>query len=123
MISAAFPQVYLHLWVCVGTSSRMDLSLHYRFGASRRPPLLVMMSFRRFLSALNGWPLATRCGIPYRSNVPEIAWRSDWYWFTCAPSLAQMHARRVSASTASQQGHLTAACSSIPMKRLSLIHI
>ena len=36
---------------------------------------------------------------------------------TCSPALGQMRACRVPTSVASQQGHLTATCSSISMKR------
>ena len=99
---------------------QQDLSLYSLLGASRRLPLLMTMPIRRFLSAVNGSPLSTWCEIPSRFNVREIAWRSGWCWFTCAPDLGQMLACRVSTSTASQQGHLTATCSSIPKKRLPM---
>ena len=60
VISAASPQVYLcacgFAWV---TSGMMDVSLFSRFGASRRPPLLMTMSIRRFLSVVKGSPLST----------------------------------------------------------------
>ena len=105
-------------WV---TSSKMDLALYSLFGASRGFPILMTMSIRRFLSAVNGSPLSTWCGFPSRFNVRETAWRSGWCWFTCAADLGQMRAYRMSMSTASQQGHLTATCSSTPNKRLPTV--
>ena len=53
-------------------------------------------------------------------RMREVAWKSGWCWFTCAPAVVQMRACRVSTSVASQQGHLSATCSSIPMKRLPM---
>ena len=60
------------------------------------------------------------CRIPSCFNARDIARTSGWCRFTCAPALGQMCAWRVSTPTASQQGNLTATCSSIPMNRLPM---
>ena len=103
------------VWV---TSSWMGLSLYSRFGASQKRLLVMPMSIRRFLFAVNGSTLSTWCGIPSRFNVREMARRSGWCWFTYTPALGQMLACRVSTWTVSQQGYLIATCSSIHTKRL-----
>ena len=96
------------------------MSGYSRFEESQRSSLLTTTSTLRLPSTVKGSPVSTWCGISSRLSVRKIAWRSGWCWFTCSTALGQMRACRVSSSTASQQGHLTATCSSILIMRLPM---
>ena len=113
VISTASPQVYLcRLRVCVGDVQQDEFASVFPVRSvpkTSSPDDYVHQQVPVCSEWLAALPLE-RNSEPF---VREIARRSGWCFFPCAPALGQVCGCRTSTSTASQQGHLIATCSSI----------